>query len=167
MWLVQSLWLPHLRTLCNCHVTTSPKVACGIKDPVHVCRLRWDSERTVKCKMEGKQANCFPEMEKEETETLTSFSKACRLSGTKVMKKGLAEFFFPMGDIHTSVTRTPAVTPMDWRHTLLPSSMKPARWQEDMGCSGADLQLLSTRSEAPGEAGQHREVFRDRFHSVL
>lgn len=29
------------------------------------------------------------------------------------MNKRLAEFFFPTGDIHTSVTVMPAVTPMD------------------------------------------------------
>lgn len=66
MCLVRSMWLLYSRTLCNCHVTTSPKVARGRQDPAHVCRLGCDSERTVKCKLEGKQANCFPEMEKEE-----------------------------------------------------------------------------------------------------
>lgn len=103
---------------------------------------------------------------KKRRDSLTSFCKACRFSGTKVLNKRLAEFF-PMGDIHMSVAGMPAVTPIDLWHTLLPSSMKPAQCQEDMGCSGADLQLLSPRSEAPGEAGHCREVFRDHFYSVM
>lgn len=167
MWLVHFMWLLPLCMLCNCHMITSPKVACGIKDPACVCRLGWDSEGTVKLQGGRKTKQIASLKWKKIRDWETSFSKACRFSGTKVINKRLAAFFFPTGDIHTSVTGMPAVTPRDWWHTLHPSCMKPAWWQEDMGCSGADLQLLSTRSEAPGGAGQPTEVFRDRFHSAL
>lgn len=124
----------------------------------HVCKMH-DGSKTRKLLLwngKGKRQR-----------DLFNFLKLVRCSATDVIHKRLAEFFLPRGHTHMNVTEISEVTPMDWQHTLLSSSMLPAGCQGDMWCSGADTQLLRSRSEAPAGAGQRREVFRDHFHSTL